>query len=74
MAQTLLRVCLVHNSMAFDNQQGLCACLNVISIFHGKGPFGHGIGLTDGIMFIGGLDWVIGLHSEVKPMIKTSNS
>ena len=37
--QTRLRVCLVHNSMAFANQQGLYACVNVISIFHGKGPF-----------------------------------
>ena len=36
--QTRLRVCLVHNSMAFANQQGLYACVNVISIFHGKGP------------------------------------
>ena len=36
--QTRLRVCLVHNSMAFANQQGMYACVNVISIFHGKGP------------------------------------
>ena len=34
--QTRLRVCLVHNSMAFANQQGLYACVNVISIFHGS--------------------------------------
>ena len=39
--QTRLRVCLVHNSMAFANQQGLYACVNVISIFHGKGPLVH---------------------------------
>ena len=37
--QTRLRVCLVHNSLAFANQQGLYKCVNVISIFHGKGPF-----------------------------------
>ena len=35
--QARLRVCLVHNSMVFANQQGLYACLNVISTFHGKG-------------------------------------
>ena len=36
--QTRLRVCLVQNSMAFANQQGLYACVKVINIFHGKGP------------------------------------
>ena len=36
--QTRLRVCLVHNSTVFANQQGMYACVNVISIFHGKGP------------------------------------
>ena len=36
---TRLRVCLVYNSMALANQQGLYACVNVISIFHENGPF-----------------------------------
>ena len=36
--QTRLRVCLVHNSMAFANQPGLYTCMTVISIFHGRGP------------------------------------
>ena len=31
--QTRLRVCLVHNSIAFANQQGLYACVNVITTF-----------------------------------------
>ena len=42
-SQTRLRVCLVLNSMAFANQQGLYACVNVISIFHGKDPLGTAV-------------------------------
>ena len=52
---TPLRVCLVHNSMAFANQQGLYACVNVISIFHGKGSIGPGkVEVSHGICFLGG--------------------
>ena len=35
----------MHISMAFDNQQGLNACVNVISIFDGKGLFNHNASL-----------------------------
>ena len=37
--QTQLCACLEHISVAFANQYGLHTCLNVVSIFHGKGLF-----------------------------------
>ena len=40
--------CFVHVSMAFANQQGLYACVDVISILHGKGQLQNDLSKIDG--------------------------